>query len=99
MWKLVQSVLIAMVVMLPGACATTVGTLAGPVTGPITFWNNTYGMSVAKPFLLPFTIPFGPLLGLVQGARVDLGYVAHGEYGVDENPPFELIWDPAKTQR
>jgi len=77
----------------------TVGTLAGPVTGPITFWNNTYGMSVAKPLLLPFAIPFGPVLGMVQGATADIGWLAHGEYGVGENPPFELIWDPAKTQR
>ena len=99
MGKLLQTLLVAIVVMLPGACATTVGTLAGPVTGPITYWNNTYGMSVAKPLLLPFMIPIGPFLGMVQGARADLGWVSHGEYGVDQNPPFEVIWDPTKTQR
>ncbi len=96
--RLLGSLILAIAGTLP-ACATTVGTLAGPVTGPITYWNHTYGMGAAKPFLLPFMIPLGPLLGLVQGARADMGFVENGEYGVGDAPPFELVWDPSSPMR
>lgn len=97
MRNLRSSLLVAVLGLLGTGCATTVGTIAGPVTGPITYWNHTYGMGAAKPLLLPFTIPLGPILGFVQGARADVGFMAHGEYGVGNAPPFDLVWDPAST--
>lgn len=97
MRKLIWSGLLVALATLPGACAATVGTVVGPVTGPVTYWNNTYGMGPWKTILLPFVIPLGPLLGLVQGARADVGYLANGEYGVDQAPPFEIIFDPTNT--
>lgn len=77
------------------SCAATVGTLAGPVTGPITFWRHTYGTpDWVKALLVPMAIGAGPLMGLVEGSRADIGYVANGEYG---SPPFEIVFDPCNT--
>ena len=98
MRKLIWSVLLAALATIPGACATAVGTIVGPVALPISFWNNTYGMGPWKPILLPLTIPMGPVLGAVQGARADVGWFNYGEYGVNQAPPFGLIFDPTNTR-
>ena len=78
------------------SCAATVGTVAGPVTGPMTFWRHTYGTpDWVKVLLVPLAIGAGPLMGLVEGARADIGYVVNGEYG---SPPFDIVFDPCNTE-
>ena len=80
------------------SCATTVGTLAGPVTGPVTFWRHTHGVpDWVKVLLSPMAIGAGPFVGMAAGARADVGWVTHGEYGVLPSPPFEVVFDPANT--
>lgn len=82
-----------------GGCATTVGLVAGPVTGPVTFWRHTHGTPTWLVVLLtPLAAPVGPVLGFCEGLRADLGYVAHGEYGVYPVPPFEIVFDPANPE-
>lgn len=88
-------VLLCLAALPLGSCAATVGTLAGPVTGPITYWRHSYGApDWVKVLLFPMAIGVGPLLGLVEGTRADIGYVVNGEYG---QPPFEIVFDPCNT--
>ncbi len=88
--------LLALLAVLPlTSCATTVGTVAGPVTGPLTYLKNTWGAPTwVQVVLSPLMIPVGPVVGFYAGARADVGFVRHGEYGVYPGPPFEIVWDP-----
>ena len=84
---------------LPGGCATAVGTIAGPVTGPLTAWRHTEGMPTwAKPVVWPLAVLLGPVLGFIEGARCDAGWLRNGAYGVDGSPPFELVFDPTSVR-
>ena len=93
-------ILLVLLTVLPlSACATTVGTVAGPVTGPMTYLKHTWGAPTwVQVVLSPFMIPVGPFVGFYAGARADVGYVRHGEYGVYPGPPFEIVWDPTNRE-
>lgn len=88
-------ILMLFVAFTPG-CAATAGAIVGPITGPVTTWRHTYGMPMwFKPFVVPLAVILGPVLGFVEGARCDTGFLVNGEYGVDGHPPFRRILDPA----
>lgn len=87
--------LLPLLFLTAAGCATTAGTVAGPVSAPIGFWQRTHGTPTwVKVALTPFTVPIGPFLGFVEGARADLGFVAHGEYGAGGSPAFGHAFDP-----
>lgn len=84
---------------LPASCASTVGALLGPVTGPMSYIKHTEGMPPwAVPLVFPIAVVIGPVFGFVQGARSDLGVMFHGAYGVDGDPPFGIVFDPASPE-
>ena len=69
-----RAVVLVVMALSASGCATTVGTLAGPVTGPVTFWRHTHGVPTwVKPLLVPWAMATGPFIGMVAGARADVG--------------------------
>ena len=99
MARLFLGTVLLVITVLPGGCATTVGTIAGPITGPLTAWRHTQGMPTwAKPVVWPLAVLLGPVLGFIEGARCDAGWLRNGAYGVDGSPPFELVFDPSSVR-
>ncbi|MGA1608929.1 MAG: hypothetical protein ACO4CT_18225 [Planctomycetota bacterium] len=92
--KLAAAFLLAVLPL--GACATTVGTVVGPVGANISFFRHTEGTpDWLRPLAVPMIAVAGPRVGFVNGLLADLGYLAHGSYGVDGRRPFASVLDPA----
>ena len=90
---------LAALAALPASCASTVGAIVGPVTGPVTYIRHTEGIPPwAMPLVFPMAVVIGPAFGFIQGARSDLGLMFHGAYGVDGDPPFGIVFDPASPE-
>jgi hypothetical protein len=95
--KLAAAFLLAVLPL--GACATTVGTVVGPVGANISFFRHTEGTpDWLRPLAVPMIAVAGPLVGFVNGLQADLGYLAHGAYGVDGRRPFDSVFDPANPE-
>ena len=77
------------------SCATVTGAFVGPVAYPLSNAHSTDATPWWRVLLeLPVVVGIGPVVCAFAGFEADRGYLLHGEYGAERNPPFAVALDP-----